>query len=1146
MQRFRWVALQGSARGLLSPLLLLLAVHITTSGIPALAADDQAACPAPFARIVSIQGSVEVLRAGQSTARQNGAGQIGASRSGWIKVTRLDTPLCEGDRLRTGALSRAALFIQPETLVRVDQHTRISLSQTAEETLVEFVQEGVLPASATPNACGAGYFITRFPRKFKVNTPHLNAAVEGTEFLVAMRCETTELSVFEGKVLAASAGTDVFPPQTITSGQTLTIGGAEPPAIKLLVKPADAVQWVLYYPPLSDARAEAELPTADQCRSLPKPLDQTCLSQRAELLMRLGQIDQAQREIDEAVAMDSQAGEANALRAVILIARNDKAGALEAAKSATAATPNAYRTWLALSYAQQASFELEDSLESARKAHALEPNSSLTNARVAELLMSLGRIKEAELAARAAVNANPAESRAHTVRGFVHLAQIKTKEARTDFHAAIERDSSDPLPRLGLGLAIIRTGKLADGREQLEIAVALDPTNSLIRSYVGKAYYEENSRDRDQLAATQFDLAKQLDPNDPTPWFYEAILKQSQNQPVAAVRQLERSIERNGNRAVYRSLLLLDEDQAARSISVARTYDELGLHQPAISEAVNSLVLDPSNSSAHLFLSESLGRGQAQQISRVSELLVAQLLQPVNSNPIQPQAAFTKLAFLADSGPFRTGHSEYSYMFSQERFRVLLSGAGGSQNTWGDQVVLSGLSGPASFSVGQFHYETEGFRPNSDISHDIYDAYFQLAVRPGLDIQAEARSRTTESGDLALQGDPNTFDPRFRRTIRQDVARLGAHLSFDGDKDLLVSVIQGELRDDNFFPDFFGVPLMSFGTENGKQAETMFMYRRRDASFLAGAGGYIADTNIEDVPQIGPCPFPQCTTKAEGSGRNVFGQVNVHLSDSLLFVAGVSYDSIRDANLAIKESNPKIGIMAKITPSLALRAAAFQSVKPALIASQTLQPTVIVGFSQFSDDPNGTVSNGLGIALDAKFLNSFYAGAEFRSRSLDFPIDVLNTPFFARPSQDMITGYLHWMPAARRVVSVGYIDNVVNLSPDDALFFGQPTRSKTNGIPLRFGFFEPNGIFGTVTATSWRQRFTNFSGSGSNEDESFTLFDLALGYRLPRRMGIATLDINNVFDKSFFFRDTDFLAVEPTGPRLVPQRTIVARLTLHF
>src|SRR5882672_11666902 len=223
MQRFRWIALQGSSRGLLPPLLLLLfAFLITTSGIPAFAADVSAACSAPVARVVSIQGSIEVLR-----ARQND----------WSRVTRLDTPLCEGDRLRTGALSRAALFIQPETLVRVDQNTSISVSQTKDETLVEFTQEEVLPAAAGAYSCGAGYFITRFPRKFRVNTPHLNAAVEGTEFLVAMRCQSTELSVFEGKVLAAGAGANIFPAQTVSSGQMLTVGGSEPPAVKLLVKP---------------------------------------------------------------------------------------------------------------------------------------------------------------------------------------------------------------------------------------------------------------------------------------------------------------------------------------------------------------------------------------------------------------------------------------------------------------------------------------------------------------------------------------------------------------------------------------------------------------------------------------------------------------------------------------------------------------------------------------------------------------------------------------------------------------------------------------------------------------------------------------------------------------------------------------------
>src|SRR5882672_2143997 len=299
MERFRWIALQGSSRGLLPPLLLLFAFLITTSGIPAFAADVSVACSSPVARVVSIQGSIELLR-----ARQND----------WSKITRLDTPLCEGDRLRTGALSRAALFIQPETLVRVDQNTSISVSQTKDETLVEFTQEEVLAAAAGAYSCGAGYFITRFPRKFRVNTPHLNAAVEGTEFLVAMRCESTELSVFEGKVLAAGAGANIFPAQTVSSGQMLTVGGSEPPAVKLLVKPVDAVQWVLYYPPLSDATAEADLPPAEQCRSLPKPLDQTCLTQLAEVLLRLGRVDEAQREVDAAVALDPGRGDANALR----------------------------------------------------------------------------------------------------------------------------------------------------------------------------------------------------------------------------------------------------------------------------------------------------------------------------------------------------------------------------------------------------------------------------------------------------------------------------------------------------------------------------------------------------------------------------------------------------------------------------------------------------------------------------------------------------------------------------------------------------------------------------------------------------------------------------------------------------------------
>src|SRR6185295_13434957 len=253
------------------------------------------------------------------------------------------------------------------------------------------------------------------------------------------------------------------------------------------------------------------------------------------------------------------------------------------------ASPNSAPAWLAFSYAQQADFKLEASLASAKHAADLTPSSALALARLAELQLSLGWTRDAEKTAKQAVAASPSESRANMIRGFVHLAQIKVKEAREDFEHAIELDSTDPLSRLGLGLAIIRKGKLIEGREQIEIAVALDPTNSLIRSYVGKAYYEENTKERDQLAATQFGLAKELDPKDPTPWLYNGILKESQNLYVDALEELEQSVERNRNRAVYRSTLFLDDDAAARNANRSGLYGELGFEQLAVVESVKGI-----------------------------------------------------------------------------------------------------------------------------------------------------------------------------------------------------------------------------------------------------------------------------------------------------------------------------------------------------------------------------------------------------------------------------------------------------------------------------------------------------------------------------------------------------------------------------
>ena len=85
---------------------------------------------------------------------------------------------------------------------------------------------------------------------------------------------------------------------------------------------------------------------------------------------------------------------------------------------------------------------------------------------------------------------------------------------------------------MGLALTTIREGNLKEGREQIEIGASLDPNNSLIRSYLGKAYYEEN---RDTEAGTQFDLAKEQDPKDPSPYFYDAIRKQNEKSASRSV-----------------------------------------------------------------------------------------------------------------------------------------------------------------------------------------------------------------------------------------------------------------------------------------------------------------------------------------------------------------------------------------------------------------------------------------------------------------------------------------------------------------------------------------------------------------------------------------------------------------------------------
>ena len=426
------------------------------------------------------------------------------------------------------------------------------------------------------------------------------------------------------------------------------------------------------------------------------------------------------------------------------------------------------------------------------RAIALAPGDALAWARLAELELSLGYLDPALAAAKQAAALNPDLAHTQSVLGFAYLTRIQIPEAKAAFEKAVTLNPAAPLPRLGLGLAMIRRGDLNNGTEQIEIAAILDPDNSLIRSYLGKAYFEQK---RIALARAEYATAKRLDPNDPTPWFYSAILKQTTNQPVAALHDLRKAMALNDNRAVYRSRLLLDRDAASRGASLARIYENLGFEQLGVNEAAKSLAFDPSSTSAHRFLSDLYATRGRHEIARVSELLQAQLLQDININPVQPSLSATNLNIVARGGPTTPGFGEFTPLFERNRAQLNVTGELGNKDTRAGEAVVSGVYDRFSLSAGQFHYDTDGFRRNYDLKHNITNLFAQAALTPELNVQGEVRVQRTENGDRRLRYDPDVFNPDLERDLDDDMARFGIRYSPSPRSDLIGSVIYTDRSD---------------------------------------------------------------------------------------------------------------------------------------------------------------------------------------------------------------------------------------------------------------------------------------------------------------------------------------------------------------
>ena len=1121
------------------------------------AANGSAAPCAPWVtRVVSIQGNVEASR-----AKQNG----------WSRV-QLNDQFCAGDRIRADIYSRAGLLLRNETLLRLDQGTTLVLPQLYDED-----------AAWLDLVRGAVHFISNIPYRLKIKTPFVNAAIEGTEFAVRVTEADTKVWVLEGKVSVENAQGNI----SLGAGEAAVAEVGKGPVPYLKIKPRDAVQWALYYPPIIDYRPGAAIDPhrqqavdfyrtgqiADAMEALNAvpnaKRDSGFYSQRAALLLSVGQVEPAKQDIEKARALAPKSAAPLALQSVIALTRNDKEKALSLAQDAVKLEPRSPIPQVALSYAQQAAFNIDGATESIKKALEFAPGDPLAWARLSELELSSGELSDALDAAKKAEALDPELSRTQMVLGFAQLMEIDIDEAQESFNRAIELDPSAPLPRLGMGLAKIRQGDVEEGRKDIEVAAVLDPENSLIRSYLGKAYYEEK---RGTVASREFEMAKHLDPKDPTPWFYDAIYKQTVNKPVEALHDIQKAIELNDNRAVYRSSLLLDDDLAARSAGLARIYSNLGFDKLGLLEGYKSLNSDPTNFSAHRFLSDSYASLPRHEIAQSSELLQAQLLQPINITPLPSQLVGTDLSVLGGIGPVRAGTNEFNPLFNRNRIALQLNGRAGSQHTWGDDFIVSGVFGQFSASASQYHSETAGFLENEFLRQDGYNVFTQIAITPKASFQVEFVHEETDAGDVNT-GLNNFHLPELKESRRRTSSRAGLHLKPTEQQDIILSTVyevNTEIDTDISRPPptspLFGQLFLQSDVNadsHGYNLEIQHMYSSRMLKTIIGGGFVDIDTNrhFEDdlFDNLGPTLIStlQDVIEIENTKhRNVYLYSNFTPVRSLTAILGISYDNFEEGDLKREQVNPKFGIVWNPIQSTTLRAAAFRTLKRSLFSAGTIEPTQVAGFNQFFDDLNGSHGWRYGVGLDQKFGNSVYAGIEASWRDIEQPLfDIgANTFRFRTRNEQFHRGYLYWTPINMVSLSAEYrfeyIDrnfDIDNADPKD------PTRVSTHIVPLTASFFHPNGFYASIGA-SYVDQNTNFVVDGSRsggvnfvdrDHDSFWIFDASIGYRFPKRYGLLNIGIFNMFDNNILFQ-TDLNPANPRLSSIQRRRAILAEFRLSF
>jgi tetratricopeptide (TPR) repeat protein len=919
--------------------------------------------------IVELRGTVEILPHGAAN---------------WLQLNLADT-LHPHDRVRTGTNSSVSLVWSGQTPLRFSDLTEMEIlppEKPGDDHSLRLIQ-------------GLLYFFHRDkPGRIRIITSGAFAGVEGTEFTMQVATtngvEQTTLSVIDGKVrLSNNAGTLL-----LTNGDQAVAEPGQAPRRTPGFIANNLLQWCFYYPGVLDWN---DLPPAmrndnmlgesltayrdgDLLAALAKYPDTRPDDSDAErlyhaaLLLSVGKVAETETILATIAAINSSETSqrlANALRTLIAAVKREPRPSNDNYELPT--------ELLAGSYYEQSLAgpnSLATALQLARRAVTNSPNFGFGWERVAELEFSFGRTERALVALNKALMLSPRNAQALSLNGFLLAAQNQPRAALEQFDRALAVDSALGNAWLGRGLCRIRVGEAKAGREDLLIAAAMEPQRAALRSYLGKAFGDAGDTHR---ATHELQLAKQLDPNDPTAWLYSALLDEQNNQINDAIRDLEKSQELNDNRSVYRSGLLLDQDEAVRSANLARIYQEAGLDDVSVREASRAVDSDYANYSAHLFLANSYEALEdpnhinlRYETPAESEYLLANLLAPVGAGTLSSEIS----------------QQEYSKLLQQDGVGAVSDTEYLSRGAWTESGSQYGIFGNFSYNLDASYHTDPGQRPNDDYEERNFSlqmkdqltsrdmVYFQgtLYDANGGDLaeyynQAEAnlglRTKETQYPILIL-GYRHEWAPGIQTLLL--AGRLTDRYQVENPSQTSLFVYQPSGGPAAFVEpvsvnEIYNSDLTIYSGELQQIFELsrqtlVFGGRFQSGDFKTSTLQY--DPQNSDVSLFFPNGNVAAIQNFDASFQRVSGYAydTLRIADPLSLTVGVSYDSItfpqnfRAAPISGQEQDghqlsPKAGLIWTPIKDFVVRAAYTRSLSGASIdQSFQIEPSEVAGFNQ--------------------------------------------------------------------------------------------------------------------------------------------------------------------------------------------------------